>query len=162
MDVYGEHLPRPLGKGYRDLWGRPLSDQPYGSDEVVKGLQGTNDGKYDKLHACAKHFLPYTPVRSGTAMSLMRKISSPVICMKTYLPPFGSLVKEGKVKEVMCAYNRFEGDPCCGSDRLLMQILRDEWGFDGIVRTVELLLIFTEIMVIRRILMRSPLRRLRC
>ena len=33
----------------------------------------------------------------------------------------------------MCAYNRFEGDPCCGSDRLLMQILRDEWGFDGIV-----------------------------
>ncbi len=33
----------------------------------------------------------------------------------------------------MCAYNRFEGNPCCGSDRLLMQILRDEWGFDGIV-----------------------------
>ena len=52
---------------------------------------------------------------------------------ETYLPPFEALVKEGKVKEVMCAYNRFEGDPCCGSDRLLMQILRDEWGFDGIV-----------------------------
>ena len=42
-------------------------------------------------------------------------------------------MKEGEVKEVMCAYNRFEGEPCCGSNRLLMQILRDEWGFDGIV-----------------------------
>ena len=48
-------------------------------------------------------------------------------------PPFEALVKEGEVKEVMCAYNRFEGEPCCGSNRLLMQILRDEWGFDGIV-----------------------------
>ena len=52
---------------------------------------------------------------------------------ETYLPPFEALVKEGEVKEVMCAYNRFEGEPCCGSNRLLMQILRDEWGFDGIV-----------------------------
>lgn len=37
------------------------------------------------------------------------------------------------MKEVMCAYNRFEGEPCCGSNRLLTQILRDEWGFDGVV-----------------------------
>lgn len=63
----------------------------------------------------------------------------------------------------MCAYNRFEGDPCCGSDRLLMQILRDEWGFDGIVLSdCGAIADFTEIMVIRRILMQSPLRRLRC
>ena len=73
--------------------------------------------------------LPYTPVRNGTAMSLMRKNIKPRDLYETYLPPFEALVKEGKVKEVMCAYNRFEGDPCCGSDRLLMQILRDEWGF---------------------------------
>ena len=33
----------------------------------------------------------------------------------------------------MCAYNRFEGEPCCGSNRLLMQILRDEWGYKEIV-----------------------------
>lgn len=72
-------------------------------------------------------------------------------------------MKEGKVKEVMCAYNRFEGDPCCGSDRLLMQILRDEWGFDGIVLSdCGAIADFTETMVIRRILMQSPLRQLRC
>ena len=99
---------------------------------VVKGLQGTNDGKYDKLHACAKHFA----VHSGPEWNrheFNAENIKPRDLYETYLPPFEALVKEGKVKEVMCAYNRFEGDPCCGSDRLLMQILRDEWGFDGIV-----------------------------
>ena len=43
------------------------------------------------------------------------------------------LVQEADVKEVMCAYNRFEGDPCCGSNRLLTQILRDEWGYKHMV-----------------------------
>ena len=62
----------------------------------------------------------------------------------------------------MCLH-RFEGDPCCGSDRLLMQILRDDGDLTVLsFRTVELLPIFTETMVIRRILMQSPLRQLRC
>lgn len=43
------------------------------------------------------------------------------------------LVQDGKVQQVMCAYQRFEGDPCCGSDRLLNSILRYKWGFDGLV-----------------------------
>ena len=132
MDAYSEYLSRPpLGKGYRDLWGRPLSDQPYGCDGC-KRFAGTNDGKYDKLHACAKHFA----VHSGPEWNrheFNAENIKPRDLYETYLPPFEALVKEGKVKEVMCAYNRFEGDPCCGSDRLLMQILRDEWGFDGIV-----------------------------
>ena len=88
--------------------------------------------KYDKLHACAKHFA----VHSGPEWNrheFNAENIKPRDLYETYLPPFEALVKEGKVKEVMCAYNRFEGDPCCGSDRLLMQILRDEWGFDGIV-----------------------------
>lgn len=42
---------------------------------------------------------------------------------------------ESGSKEVMCAYNRFEGEPCCGSNRLLTQILRDDWGFEGLVVT---------------------------
>lgn len=46
---------------------------------------------------------------------------------------FKALVQQGGVKEVMCAYNRFEGEPCCGSNRLLYNILREEWGFDGLV-----------------------------
>ena len=52
---------------------------------------------------------------------------------ETYLPAFKVLVQEADVKEVMCAYQRFEGEPCCGSERLLHQILRDEWGFKYVV-----------------------------
>lgn len=120
---------------YRDpRWGRGI--ETYGEDpyltsrmgvEVVKGLQGGNDGRYDKLHACAKHFA----VHSGPEWNrheFNAENIKPRDLYETYLPPFEALVKEGKVKEVMCAYNRFEGDPCCGSNRLLMQILRDEWG----------------------------------
>lgn len=125
---------------YRDpRWGRGI--ETYGEDPyltsrmgvmVVKGLQGTSDGKYDKLHACAKHFA----VHSGPEWNrheFNAENIKPRDLYETYLPPFEALVKEGKVKEVMCAYNRFEGEPCCGSDRLLIQILRGEWGFDGIV-----------------------------
>ncbi len=125
---------------YRDpRWGRGI--ETYGEDpyltgvlgvEVVKGLQGGNDGTYDKLHACAKHFA----VHSGPEWNrhtFDAKNIKPRDLYETYLPAFEALVKEGKVKEVMCAYNRFEGDPCCGSDRLLMHILREEWGYEGIV-----------------------------
>lgn len=53
---------------------------------------------------------------------------------ETYLPAFKELVDAG-VWQVMCAYNRFEGEPCCSSDRLLTQILRNEWGYDKIIVT---------------------------
>ena len=49
------------------------------------------------------------------------------------VPAFKSLVQKGNVREVMCAYQRIDGDPCCGSNRYLQQILRDEWKFDGLV-----------------------------
>lgn len=125
---------------YRDpRWGRGI--ETYGEDPyltarmgvmVVKGLQGESDGRYDKLHACAKHFA----VHSGPEWNrheFNAENIKPRDLHETYLSPFKALVQEGKVKEVMCAYNRFEGEPCCGSNRLLMQILRDEWGYDGIV-----------------------------
>lgn len=120
-------------------WGRGI--ETYGEDpyltsrmgvEVVKGLQGPADGKYDKLHACAKHFA----VHSGPEWNRHTYNAENIKLRdlyETYLPPFEALVKEGKVKEVMCAYNRFEGDPCCGSNRLLTQILRVDWKFEGIV-----------------------------
>ena len=120
-------------------WGRGI--ETYGEDPylasimgvaVVKGLQGPTGGKYDKLHACAKHFA----VHSGPEWnrhSFNAENIKPRDLYETYLPPFEALVKVGKVKEVMCAYNAFEGDPCCGSSRLLTQILRQEWGYDGIV-----------------------------
>ena len=54
---------------------------------------------------------------------------------ETYLPAFKALVVEGHVQEVMCAYNRYEGEPCCGSDRLLTDILRNKWGYEDIILT---------------------------
>ena len=121
---------------YRDpRWGRGI--ETYGEDpylasvmgvNVVKGLQCLDENrKYDKVHACAKHFA----VHSGPEWnrhSFNAENISPRDLYETYLPPFEALVKEGKVKEVMCAYNRFEGEPCCGSNRLLTHILREEWG----------------------------------
>ena len=130
----------PNVKIFRDpRWGR--GQEAYGEDPyltsrmgvaVVKGLQGPDSARYDKLHACAKHFA----VHSGPEWnrhSFNAENIAPRDLWETYLPAFKTLVQEADVKEVMCAYNRFEGDPCCGSNRLLTQILRDEWGFNGIV-----------------------------
>ncbi len=125
---------------FRDpRWGRgqeTYSEDPFHTAQmgmaVVRGLQGPEDSKYDKTHACAKHFA----VHSGPEWnrhSFDAKNINPRDLWETYLPAFKDLVQKTKVKEVMCAYNRYEGDPCCGSDRLLMQILREEWGFEGIV-----------------------------
>ena len=125
---------------YRDpRWGRGI--ETYGEDPyltsrmgvmVVKGLQGTNDGRYDKLHACAKHFAVHSGPEWSRHSFSVEGLSTRDL-YETYLPPFEALVKEAGVKEVMCAYNSFEGEPCCGSNRLLMQILRNDWGFNGIV-----------------------------
>ena len=126
---------------FRDpRWGRGI--ETYGEDpyltavlglNVVNGLQCLDaDQKYDKLHACAKHFA----VHSGPEWNRHEFDANnikPRDLYETYLPAFETLVKEGKVKEVMCAYNRFEGEPCCGSDQLLVHILRNEWDYDGII-----------------------------
>ena len=125
---------------FRDpRWGR--GQETYGEDPyltaqlgmaVVRGLQGPDDAAYDKAHACAKHFA----VHSGPEWnrhSFDAADIAPRDLWETYLPAFEALVTQAGVKEVMCAYNRYEGDPCCGSDRLLMQILRDEWNYQGVV-----------------------------
>ena len=125
---------------FRDpRWGR--GQETYGEDpyltsrmgvSVVNGLQGPADSKYDKLHACAKHFA----VHSGPEWNRHEFNAESIAARdlrETYLPAFKALVQEAGVKEVMCAYNRYEDDPCCGSDRLLQQILRNEWGYKGIV-----------------------------
>ena len=120
-------------------WGRCV--ETYGEDPyltsrmgvaVVKGLQGPDSARYDKLHACAKHFAVHSGPEWNCHSFNVENLSTRDL-YETYLPPFEALVKEAKVKEVMCAYNSFEGEPCCGSNRLLMQILRNDWGFDGII-----------------------------
>lgn len=125
---------------FRDpRWGR--GQETYGEDPyltsqmgmaVVRGLQGPENTKYNKAHACAKHYA----VHSGPEWnrhSFNAENIAPRDLWETYLPAFKDLVEKAKVKEVMCAYNRFEGEPCCGSNRLLNQILREEWGFQGVV-----------------------------
>ena len=124
---------------FRDpRWGR--GQESYGEDpfmngqmglRVVRGLQGAGGGYY-KLLACAKHFAVHSgPEKLRHSMNI--EDLSPRDLWETYLPAFKTLVQQGGVKEMMCAYQRFDGDPCCGSNRLLQQILRDEWGFQGLV-----------------------------
>ena len=125
---------------FRDpRWGR--GQETYGEDpyltsvmgvQVVKGLQGPETAKYRKLWACAKHYA----VHSGpeyTRHSANLTNVSPRDMWETYMPAFKSLVQDAKVREVMCAYQRLDDDPCCGSQRLLQTILRDEWGFKYLV-----------------------------
>ncbi|MDO5519838.1 MAG: glycoside hydrolase family 3 C-terminal domain-containing protein [bacterium] len=120
---------------FRDpRWGR--GHETYGEDpyltsrmgvSYVNGLQG--GGETMKAAACAKHFA----VHSGPEG--LRHEFDAVVSKKdlyeTYLPAFEALVKEAKVEAVMGAYNRVNGEPCCGSKTLLKDILCDQWGFEG-------------------------------
>jgi len=121
---------------FRDpRWGR--GQETYGEDPwltskmglaFLRGLQQEKDGIL-KAAGCAKHFA----VHSGPE-DLRHEFNAVVSeqdLRATYLPAFKALVKQGKVESVMGAYNRLNGEPCCGSTMLLEDILRDEWGFNG-------------------------------
>lgn len=125
---------------FRDpRWGR--GQETYGEDpyltsrmgvSVVKGLQGPADSKYKKLLACAKHFA----VHSGpewSRHSLNINNIDPRELWETYLPAFKSLVQDADVRQVMCAYQRLDDEPCCGNTQLLQRILRDQWGYKYMV-----------------------------
>ena len=120
---------------FRDpRWGR--GHETYGEDPYltatlgrayVEGLQG--DGDTMKAAACAKHFA----VHSGPE-ALRHEFDAEVSqkdLEETYLPAFKALVKEAHVEAVMGAYNRVNGEPCCGSTTLIKNKLRNEWGFEG-------------------------------
>lgn len=121
---------------FRDpRWGR--GHETYGEDPYltgrlgvafIRGLQG-DDETYLKTAACAKHFA----VHSGPE-DLRHEFNAEVTQQElydTYLPAFYECVTEGGVEAVMGAYNRTNGEPCCGSPTLLQKILRDRWHFDG-------------------------------
>jgi len=125
---------------FRDpRWGR--GQETYGEDpyltsvmgvQVVKGLQGPEDAKYRKLWACAKHYAVHSGPEYTRHSANLTDVSSRDM-WETYMPAFKTLVQDAKVREVMCAYQRLDDDPCCGSQRLLQTILRDEWGFEYLV-----------------------------
>jgi beta-glucosidase len=125
---------------FRDpRWGR--GQETYGEDpylmsrmgvSVVKGLQGPAEAKYRKLLACAKHYA----VHSGPEWSrheINLNDVDPRDLWETYLPAFKALVQQADVRQVMCAYQRLDDEPCCGNTRLLQRILRDEWGYENLV-----------------------------
>ncbi len=126
---------------FRDpRWGR--GQETYGEDpyltsligaQVVRGLQGDRDSKYLKTLAGAKHYAVHSGPEWNRHQFDAKDIDQRDL-WETYLPAFKTLVDEG-VEQVMCAYNRFEGEPCCSNKRLLMQILRGEWGYDKIIVT---------------------------
>lgn len=131
---------------FRDpRWGR--GQETYGEDPylttkmglaVVRGLQGYSyegkkpASKYAKLFACAKHYAVHSGPEWNRHSFNVEQLPERDL-WETYLPPFKALVQEGDVKEIMCAYQRIDGEPCCAQTRYLHQILRDEWGFKGIV-----------------------------
>lgn len=142
---YAENQDRDIYKGltlwspnvniFRDpRWGR--GHETYGEDpylagklgvEFIRGIQG--DGEYLLAAACAKHFA----VHSGPEEKRHEfdaNVSAKDL-WETYLPAFEECVVEGNVEGVMGAYNRTNGEPCCGSKTLIKDILRDMWSFDG-------------------------------
>lgn len=136
VDIYkGITMWSPNINIFRDpRWGR--GHETYGEDPFltsrlgvafIKGLQG--DQKYLKTAACAKHFAVHSGPEEGRHS--FDAIASPKDMEETYLPAFKAAVQEGRVEAVMGAYNRTNGEPCCGSETLLKKILREEWGFQG-------------------------------
>ncbi|MCC4230089.1 glycoside hydrolase family 3 C-terminal domain-containing protein [Zunongwangia profunda] len=125
---------------FRDpRWGR--GQETYGEDpyltsrmgvQVVKGLQGPEDAKYKKLLACAKHYAVHSGPEWSRHELNLNNVSQRDL-WETYLPAFKVLVQDANVRQVMCAYHRLDDEPCCGSDRLLQQILREKWGFEHLV-----------------------------
>ena len=132
---------------FRDpRWGR--GQETYGEDPyltakmglaVVRGLQGVGyNGEdlgvspYRKLLACAKHFAVHSGPEWNRHEFNIENLPERDL-WETYLPAFKTLVQEGKVAEVMCAYQRIDGQACCAQTRYEQQILRDEWGFDGLI-----------------------------
>ncbi|MCM1163129.1 MAG: glycoside hydrolase family 3 C-terminal domain-containing protein [Muribaculaceae bacterium] len=126
---------------FRDpRWGR--GQETYGEDPwltqtmgvaVMEGLQGPQNQPYMKTLAAAKHFAVHSGPEWNRHEFDAKDIDQRDL-WETYLPSFKALVDSG-VAQVMCAYNRYEGEPCCSNKRLLTQILRGEWGYDRVIVT---------------------------
>ncbi len=125
---------------FRDpRWGRGM--ETYGEDPYltarmgtacVKGLQQQVNGRYKAL-ACIKHFAVHSGPEADRH-SFDATVSGRAL-WTTYLPAFKYIVQNTDVSMVMCGYNRLNGEPCCTNDNLLVQILRNQWGYDNLFVT---------------------------
>ena len=141
---YSSHGDRDIYKGltfwspnvnlFRDpRWGR--GQETYGEDPYlisrlavpfIKGIQG--DGEYMKGAACAKHFVVHS--RPEALRHEFNATASEKDLWETYLPAFEACVTEAGVESVMGAYNRTNGEVCCGHS-YIQSIIKDKWGFKG-------------------------------
>ena len=126
---------------FRDpRWGRGM--ETFGEDPwltarmgqaAVNGIQ-TKIGKNRLLAAaCLKHLAVHSGPE-GVRHEFDSRVSSHDL-FTTYLPAFEYIIRNTNVQQVMCAYNRLNGEPCCTNNRLLNEILRRQWRYDGIVVT---------------------------
>ncbi|WP_165234136.1 glycoside hydrolase family 3 protein [Aquisphaera insulae] len=139
FDIYqGLTLWSPNINIFRDpRWGR--GQETYGEDPYltgrfgvafVRGIQG-DDPTYLKAVATPKHFAVHSgpePARHG-----FNAVASPRDLWETYLPAFEACITEGKAASLMSAYNAINGESATGSRKMLTDILRGKWGFDGAV-----------------------------
>lgn len=127
---------------FRDpRWGRGM--ETYGEDPYltatmglacVNGLQhGDNDKSVLSAGACLKHLAVHSGPE-GTRHQFDANVSQRDL-WTTYLPAFEYIIRCSDVRQVMCGYNRLNGTPCCTNRELLVDILRNEWHYDGIVVT---------------------------
>lgn len=134
-----------LDLGLDPRWGR--IEETYGEDPAlvarigIAAIEGFQGGRWGPVMATAKHFVGHGRPEGG-------RNRAPVSCSfrtleENDLRPFRAAVERGDVESVMAAYHAVEGVPCHADERLLTEVLRDKWGFEGTVvsdgRGIELL-----------------------
>lgn len=138
------HALAPVVDVARDpRWGR--TEETFGEDPflvtrmgvaAVLGFQGrrahANDAiAADRVAATAKHFTAHSQPEAGNNVAPGNH--APTVLREVFLPPFEALVKEAHVAAVMPSYNEIDGVPAHAHTELLREVLRQEWGFDGLV-----------------------------
>lgn len=96
----------------------------------VRGFQGSDYSRPDKIMACAKHFAAYGAAEGGRDYNTVDM--SERALRSVYLVPFKA-AKDAGVGSFMTSFNDLNGVPATANSFLLRQILRTEWGFDGLV-----------------------------
>jgi len=119
------------GRGQETYGEESLSDVTHGCI-CCERTSGTIRCKISELLACGKHFAVHSGPESSRHSINLNNIDQRDL-YETYLPAFKALVQDADVREIMCAYQRLDDEPCCGNTRLLQNILRDDWGFKYMV-----------------------------
>lgn len=127
---------------FRDpRWGRgqetpgedPLINSMY-AENFVQGFQGGEDEKHLKASACCKHFAAYSLEKfDGIDRHHFDAIVTEQDLQDTYFPAFEACVSKGKASGMMCSYNEVNGVPSCASSRLMTDLARGKWGFEGYI-----------------------------